>query len=189
MAGSSFVERLVAELPALFRMARRLTRSEVDAEDLVQSTVVRAMEKRDDLRDHERLRAWLFQVQRTVLLNGARGAARRFEVIQGGKGAAPPEPSEDLEEEILRRSFDDRVTRAVDAMRPEWKEALLLREVEELSYEEIASVQGCPVGTVRSRLARARTALFEELSAGDREGSPWPHAVNSRTSPPGTTGK
>lgn len=189
MAGSPFFERLVAELPALFRMARRLTRSEIDAEDLVQSTVVRAMEKRGDLRDEERMRAWLFQVQRTVLLNGARGAARRFEVIQGGKGAAPQEPSADLEEEILRRSFDDRVTRALDAMPPEWKEALLLREVEELAYEEIASVQGCPVGTVRSRLARARAALFEELSAENREGSSWPHAANSRASRPGTTGK
>ncbi|MDI3283436.1 RNA polymerase sigma factor [Polyangium sp. 15x6] len=169
MAGRSFVERLVAELPALFRMARKMTRSETDAEDLVQSTVVRAMEKRGDLRDEERMRAWLFQVQRTVLLNGVRGAARRFEVIQGGKGREAPEPSEDLEEEILRRSFDDRVTHALDAMPPEWKEALLLREVEELSYEEIASVQGSPVGTVRSRLARARAALFEGLSEANPE--------------------
>jgi RNA polymerase sigma-70 factor (ECF subfamily) len=186
---TSFVDRLLAELPSLLRAARRLTRSESDAEDLVQSTVARAIERRADLRDELRMRAWLLRIQRSVLLNGVRGARHRLEVIEGGRGAEPvPEPRGDLEAEIVERGFADGVDRALGALPPEWWEALLLREVDELSYEEIAEVQSCPVGTVRSRLSRARLALVERLS-GAHEETTWQAATasGSRTSRRGTT--
>lgn len=157
---SSFAARLLDELPALVRTARRLTRSGADAEDLVQATVVRALERKADLREPDRMRGWLLRVQRTVALNGARGARNRLEVIDGG-GA---EPQGDLEADILGRGFADEVERALGALHPEWRDALLLREVDELSYEEIARIQACPVGTVRSRLARARLAIVEALA-------------------------
>lgn len=162
---SAFVDQLLAELPSLLRAARRLTRSEQDAEDLVQATVVRAIERRADLRDGERMRAWLLRVERSVLLNATRGARQRLEVIEGGRGAeSVPEPRGDLEAEIVERGFDDEVERALASLPQEWREVLLLREVEDLSYEEIAELKGCPVGTVRSRLSRARGALLERLS-------------------------
>lgn len=188
---SSFVERLLTELPSLWRAARRLTRSEQDAEDLVQATVVRAIERRDDLRDEERMRAWLLRVERTVLLNAARGARQRFEVIEGGRGAeSVPEPRGDLEAEILDRGFADEVDRALARLPEEWREALLLREVEDLSYEEIADLQACPVGTVRSRLSRARLALLDGLSQR-REETSWQGAtaIGSRASRRGTTAR
>jgi RNA polymerase sigma-70 factor (ECF subfamily) len=163
---SSFAARLLDELPALWRTARRMTRSGADAEDLVQATVVRALERKQELREPERIRGWLLRVQRTVALNGVRGARHRLEVIDGGEGA--PEPRGDLEADILGRGFADEVERALGTLQPEWRDALLLREVEELSYEEIARIQACPVGTVRSRLARARLAIVEAMTAKDR---------------------
>lgn len=133
----------------------------------MQATVVRALERRADLREPERMRGWLLRVQRTVALNRARGARHRLEVIDGGAAA---ETSVDLRPAIVDDGFADDVDRALSTLRPEWREALLLREIEELSYEEIARIQGCPIGTVRSRLARARLAVLEELSEDDREG-------------------
>ncbi|AUX38953.1 RNA polymerase sigma24 factor [Sorangium cellulosum] len=176
---ASFVERLLAELPCLLRAARRLTRSEQDAEDLAQATVVRAIERHADLRDEDRMRAWLLRIERSVLLNATRGARQRLEVIEGGRGAeSVPEPQGDLEAELLERGFADEVERALARLPPEWREALLLREVEDLSYEEIADLQGCPVGTVRSRLSRARLALVEGLSERHEEMS-WQGATAS----------
>jgi RNA polymerase sigma-70 factor (ECF subfamily) len=190
LSRASFVERLLSELPSLLRVARRLTRSEADAEDLVQATVERAIKQGGDLRDPDKLRPWLLRVQRTVLLNTTRGLRSRLEVIEGGRGGeATAEPRGDLEAEILKRSFADEVQRALDRLPAEWRDALLLREVEELSYEEIAEVQGCPVGTVRSRLARARAALFEQLSEQSEE--QWLAATRSgsKISQRGTTGR
>lgn len=158
---SSFAARLLDELPALWRTARRMTRSGADAEDLVQATVVRALERKQELREPDRMRGWLLRVQRTVAINGARGARHRLEVIDGGNA---PEPQGDLEADILGRGFADDVEQALGTIHPEWREALLLREVEELSYEEIARIQVCPVGTVRSRLARARLAILEAMT-------------------------
>jgi RNA polymerase sigma-70 factor (ECF subfamily) len=171
----------------LLRVARRLTRSEADAEDLVQATVVRALERRSDLRDGERMRGWLLQVQRSVLINNSRGLSRQLEVLDGGLSKSS-EPSRDLEAEITERGFADELERGLGQLAPEFRSALLLREVEGLSYEEIAELERCPVGTVRSRLARARLALFEILSKKDAE-SPWQDVakIGSRPSRRGTT--
>ncbi|WP_437296329.1 RNA polymerase sigma factor [Sorangium sp. So ce426] len=188
---TSFLDRLLAELPCLLRAARRLTRSEQDAEDLAQATILRAIERHADLRDEDRMRAWLLRIERSVLLNATRGARQRLEVIEGGRGAeSVPEPQGNLEAELLERGFADEVERALARLPPEWREALLLREVEELSYEEIADLQACPVGTVRSRLSRARLALVEGLSERCEEAS-WQGATasGSRTFRRGTTAR
>ncbi|HET9958927.1 MAG TPA: sigma-70 family RNA polymerase sigma factor [Polyangiaceae bacterium] len=185
----SFSELLLAELASLLRVARRLTRSEVDAEDLVQATLLRALERKGDLRDGERMRAWLLQVQRSVLINGNRGLSRKLEVVRGSLAQAE-EPSADLEAEIMDRRFTDELQRALERLAPELRDAILLREVEGLAYEEIARIQGCPTGTVRSRLARARLALIEWLSQ-NTEASKWQAApeIGSRVSRRGTTVK
>ena len=158
---AKLLDRMLAHLPLLLRVGHRMTRNVPDAEDLAHETLLRAMDRGDDLRDPERLRGWLLSVQRTVFLNGRRGLRARFEVLDGG--LATPEPSGNLEEELHQRGLDDTLVQALDALPAEWREALWLREVEELSYAEIAETQGCPVGTVRSRLARAREALQQRL--------------------------
>lgn len=173
---SSFSQRLMAELGVLLRVARRLTRTEADAEDLVQATVVRAIEHRAELRDHDRMRAWLLRVQRTVLLNGRRGLSHKLELLQGTD--AESEPRGNLETELLERQLPDELYRALGRLSREPRDAVLLRDVEGLTYEEIAGVQQCPVGTVRSRIARARLALFEMLSSKDAE-QPWKNALKA----------
>lgn len=174
---ASFSERLLAELTSLLRVARRLTRSEADAEDLVQATIVRAIERRSDLRDWEKMRSWLLQVQRTVRLNGARGLARKLEVLKGGLSESE-QPRHGLEAEVAEGGFADELDHALGRLAPELRDALLLREVEGLGYDEIAEVQQCPVGTVRSRLSRARRTLLEVLSRSDGRSS-WQHAIKS----------
>ncbi len=173
---SSFSNRLLAELGSLLRVARRLTRSEADAEDLVQATVVRAIEHRAELRDGERMRAWLLRVQRTVLLNGRRGLSRKLELLQGALSES--EPRGDLESELLERELSDELERALARLSSEHRDALLLRELEGLTYEEISAIQECPIGTVRSRISRARLALLEMLSRKS-ERSPWKSALKA----------
>lgn len=160
-----FIERALAHLPLLRRSGRRLARSTADAEDLVQDTLTRALERGDEVRDPRRMGGWLLSVQRTVHLNGRRGLRPRLEVLAGGL-AAPAEVAaeETPETALLAASLGDDLAAALDALPAEWREALWLREVEELTYEEIARAQGCPVGTVRSRLARARGAVHERLT-------------------------
>ncbi len=166
------MERALEHLPALRRVGRRLTGSAAEADDLVQETLARALEQRGALREPARLKAWLLAVQRTVFLNTRRALRPRLEVLEGGLGRAPPpEPCADLEEELHARTLSAGMQAALAALAPEWRGALWLREVEELSYEEIAQVQGCPVGTVRSRLARARLAMLDLLEKEKAHGS------------------
>lgn len=167
----AFLDRARAHLPELLRFARRLARNAADAEDLVQETLVRALAKRADLRDATQLKPWLLAVERTTWLNSRRGLRQRLEVLDGGLSSQERrEPAGDLEREILDRSMHDELLAGLEALPEEWREALWLREVEELSYEEIAGVVGCPIGTVRSRLARARAALAGSMSREGRRG-------------------
>jgi len=165
MTRPRFIELALEHVPLLLRTGRRLTRDEADAEDLVQETLARALEKSSDLRDVSGLKSWLLAVQRTVFLNSRRGLRPRLEVLQGGLGPHEPplEPRGDLAVELGAKGLSDEVNAALLSVPAEWREALWLREVEELSYAEIAEVHGCPIGTVRSRLARAREAVLAFL--------------------------
>ena len=158
---------MLAALPRLRSRGRRLTRNLADAEDLTQDTLLRALGQRQQLRDPERLPGWLAAAQRTVHLNGRRAAAVRLELVQ--PEGRVPEPAGDLAAELEGRGLSDEMSRALAALPEEWRAALLLRELDELSYAEIAQRQGCPVGTVRSRLARARAAMAAALQGGARE--------------------
>lgn len=168
MRSSEILDAIVRHVPSLLRMGRRLTKNDAEAEDLVQETLVRAVQRRGELRDPTRLRAWLLTIERSVFLNSVRGLRPRLEVLDGGLFPARVELTGDLERELLAGSLSDELSAALDALPEEQREALWLREVEELSYEEIAGVQQCPVGTVRSRLARARGAVLEHVSAANR---------------------
>ncbi len=160
----AFVGRATEHLDALLRFARRLTRNTADAEDLVQDTLVRALARRAELRSATQLKPWLLAIERSTWLNTRRGLRHRLEILEGGlAGGAAPEPHGDLEREIVGRSIGDELVAALGRLPEDWREALWLREVEELSYDEIAEVMECPIGTVRSRLARARAAMIEHL--------------------------
>lgn len=163
----AFLARATEHLAALLRFARRLTRNTADAEDLVQETLVRALDRRAQLRDAAQLKPWLLAIERSTWLNTRRGLRHELELLEGGlAGGAAPEPQGDLEREIVGRSMGDELVAALGRLPEDWREALWLREVEELSYDEIAAVLECPVGTVRSRLSRARAAMIEHLGGG-----------------------
>jgi RNA polymerase sigma-70 factor (ECF subfamily) len=159
MTSKSLWEEIRPHLPSLSRAAMRWTRNQSAADDVVQETLVRALEKRAELRDPAGMRGWLMAIEKTVFLNGRRGAAAKREVLAGQAVIDDRGPRGDLEREVLSRSFDEATMAALAALPEVFRDALWLREVEGLSYEEIATIHECPTGTVRSRLARARESM------------------------------
>ncbi len=151
---------LVAALPRLRRYARVLTRDLNRADDLVQDTLARAWEKRRLWQAGSDLRAWLFTIMHNVHVNQC--ASRRRELAETSIDA---DDSPNAGWEIpVRATQSDRVELAevllqIDRLPIEQREVLILAAVEELRYEEIARVQRVPIGTVMSRLNRARQRL------------------------------
>jgi len=150
-------------LDQLFRYAMVLTRSQTDAEDLVQETYVRGLKAIGSLRPDSNLKGWLFTILRNTWLNQLRQvrAAPRIIELDTNEGTADlavatSKDPHSLYVEALER---DLVREAILLLPLEFREIILLREYEELSYQEIAKLLDCPAGTVMSRLARARSKL------------------------------
>jgi RNA polymerase sigma-70 factor (ECF subfamily) len=152
----------------LYSYAMVLTRNRAQAEDLVQDTYVRAIRALGSLRTGSNLNAWLFTILRNVWLNQVR--KRRFgphfvEIADcHGIARAIGQPSQDAHDIYVNKMETVRLQGAIQKLPIELREIIILREYEELSYREIASVLGCPAGTVMSRLARARKKLRTVLS-------------------------
>lgn len=161
----------LAHLDALYRFARRLTGDDAGAEDLVQETFTRALGAADRFEPGTDLRAWLFRILRNLNLD-ARRRERRHPTVAAAPleeiaGAAPAED----EAEGLRRIAARDLERALAALPEEWRTLVLLR-LEGLGDRELAEVMGCPAGTVKSRLARARAALRRQLLPYSRRAAP-----------------
>jgi RNA polymerase sigma-70 factor, ECF subfamily len=168
MAPRVFEETVLPHLDAAFNYARWLTRNDADAEDVVQDACVRAMRFFSSLRDEDG-RAWLFTIIRHTWYSRL---SRRAQAA-----AAPLKDSQeqladdglDPEERLLQRHTIALVRAALDQLPVDFREVLLLREIEGLTYKEIAAIVGVPIGTVMSRLARARDRLQMILRLGSRE--------------------
>jgi len=155
--------------PGLFRVALRLTGRREDAEDLVQETLVRALPRLTRFEGRAKLSTYLFRAlgnlwknrlrskSRSPLVSWFRGRRRDEDEERAELEPADPSPLAPDRLEAADRALQ--VRRAVEQLEPMRRWTLLLREVEEMSYEEIGEVTGVPVGTVRSRLARAREDL------------------------------
>jgi len=139
------------------------------AEDLVQEGFLRALASRGQLRDKSRAVPWLLMIVRRLFLEHHRRTERQLQLIEADARLMDP-PIGNLEEEMLRSTFSEEMSEALAALPEEWRTCLLLCEVDGFSYEEIAQIVECPVGTVRSRLARARAQLLVSLHtcAADR---------------------
>jgi RNA polymerase sigma-70 factor (ECF subfamily) len=156
-------------LDALYRTARRLAARPADAADLVQQTYLEASRSFGSLRDETRCRAWLFRILHHVWYHQRARSRSDLEALRG----PGMEPTGDLEREIADGGYSDEVDQALRAIPEEFRVALLLVAVEELSYEGAAEVMGCPIGTVRSRVARGRALLAAALrgtAAAQRSG-------------------
>ena len=149
-------------MPSAYGLARWLTRNEHDAEDVVQEAFLRAYRFFPSFRGTDP-RAWLLAIVRNSCWTFLR-ANRSREVPSLDEADEPVDGAASPEENLVRRADGARVTHALDELIPEFREVLVLREMEELSYREIAEVVGIPVGTVMSRLARARRRLQAALA-------------------------
>ncbi len=151
-----FRTQLGSELPALRRFARALTGDAALADDLVQDCVERALNK-SHLYDPARpLRAWLYAVLRNIYISGLRRSGRASVVktvdeLSDGEGAVPP-----AQEEHLSAGS---VAQALDRLASQHREVIVLVALEEMSYRDVAEILGVPLGTVMSRLSRAREHL------------------------------
>lgn len=165
---SDFAHDLVALLPRLRRFARALAGAPDRADDLVQSACERALRARDTFQPGTRFDAWMFRILRNVWIDAGRRAGAR-----GGEHAALDEVAEqagwDGREVVETRLMLARTRDAIAALPPESREVVVLVCVEELSYREAAEVLDIPVGTVMSRLSRARVKLANTLGLSQDE--------------------
>ncbi len=152
---------------AAYNLARWLVRNDQDAEDIVQESFLKAYKAQESFRGNEP-RTWMLSIVR----NTAMDFLRRYRSSIGGPMADPGyEPEDDSpnpERVLLERSRREQVRQAIANLAGELREVIVLREIEGLSYKEIASVLGIPMGTVMSRLSRARNLLLVELG-GSKE--------------------
>ena len=151
-------------LDAAFNYARWLTRSDVDAEDLVQDAYVRALRFFSSLRGED-ARAWLLTIVRNTWYGRfPRRAGGVVVTIADENPDTRADASLDPEALLIQHQTVERVRDALEALPTDFREVLVLRELEGLSYREIATVVGIPIGTVMSRLARGRERLVGVLA-------------------------
>ncbi len=162
----AFGEAALEYLDALYGAALRLTRNPDTAQDLVQDTYVKAIRAQGQFVAGTNLKAWLYTILHNTWRNRRRDAARsRVEfdsdaVEQSADGAAVAESPETL---LLRATLSADLQAALDRLGESFREVVWLRDVDELTYQEIADVLDIPIGTVMSRLSRGRKQLYHML--------------------------
>jgi RNA polymerase sigma-70 factor (ECF subfamily) len=166
-----FRDTALPHLDALYTLARYLLRDPSDAEDAVQECYVRALRHFDTLRSPEEVKPWLLAILRNVcrVEFGRRSRVLLYDVNSEPdnlKDTIPlwREAQESPETETLRKLDAETIQGLVAALPDVFREVIVLREIEDLSYREIATIVGAPLGTVMSRLARGRTMLREAWS-------------------------
>lgn len=162
-------------LDALYNLGLRLTHNRAEAEDLVQETYLRAFKNFHRFNPGTNCRAWLYTILRNVFLNRIRRTGT--EILEGD--ARLPDAGLDAlpsmtfggtpEEEFLQTVLHGDVERALRGLPLPFREAIVLADLEGLSYREVAEVLGCPLGTVMSRLSRGRALLRRGLARPGRE--------------------
>jgi RNA polymerase sigma-70 factor, ECF subfamily len=164
----SFRESALQHLNGLYGYATTLARNQAEAEDLVQETYLRAVQAFSQLRPDSNLKGWLFTILRNIRLNQVRDGLSKPRVVEmdepsGGVREFEDKSSKDPLFLYLTKVKQADVRKAIEELPEVYREVVVLREFEELSYEEIAHVLDCPPGTVMSRLSRAREKLKETL--------------------------
>jgi len=169
-AHPEFTAVALGALSSLYNFAYRLVGNEADAEDLVQDTYVEAFRHAGQLRNLARCRAWLFCILRNRRVSRERMRRARPELIilEGGLEAADTsmasETMPQLERAVVARLTRPAILQALATLHEDMRSALLLCDLEGFTYEEIADIMQCPIGTVRSRIARARAQLMRHLA-------------------------
>jgi RNA polymerase sigma-70 factor (ECF subfamily) len=163
----AFEADVLPQLDSLYRLALRLTTDPTRAEDLVQDTVLKAFRSWQSFQPGTSIRSWLFTILRNTFINDYR--RRQREPIPMDLDAAESlatfraAEDEDPEGTYFNQIVDAKVLEAIDALPEDFREVLVLSDVENMSYAEIARMLSLPVGTVKSRLFRARRQLQKAL--------------------------
>jgi len=169
-----FEAGVLAQLDSLYRTALRLTNNQQEAEDLVQETMLKAFRFANTYQRGTNLRAWLFRILNTSAINRYRKQASHPQVTSLPEGEefylynrirdfSGQELSAGAEEEVLSRYLDEDVYKALNELPPNFRMAVILADIEGMSYKEIADVLQIPIGTVMSRISRARRQLQKSL--------------------------
>src|SRR6202162_3096991 len=169
-----FEAGVLAQLDSLYRTALRMTSNQQEAEDLVQETMLKAFRFAHTYQRGTNLRAWLFRILNTSAINRYRKQASHpattslpegedFYLYNRIKDLSGQELSVGAEEEVLAQYLDDDVYQALNDLPPNFRMAVVLADIEGLSYKEIAEALQIPIGTVMSRISRARRQLQQSL--------------------------
>jgi RNA polymerase sigma-70 factor (ECF subfamily) len=167
-----FEAEALVHLDLLYNSAMQMTRNAADAEDLVQETFVKAYRFFDRFKRGTNCRAWLFKIMKNNFINAFRKRSKEpvrvdFDQVEATLQAEPPPAVPQGEaaniEQVFEELVEDDVKEALDQLPFEFRMVTILSDVEGLSYQEIADIMECPVGTVRSRLSRARRFLRGKL--------------------------
>jgi RNA polymerase sigma-70 factor (ECF subfamily) len=165
--GRRFEQLVVPHLGAAFNLARWLTRNDHDAQDIVQDASLRALRFLDGLRGED-ARPWLLGIVRNTTWSWLQ-ANRPSELVAQDNDDNAPEvpapPSDEPENSAIRRAESRLLNEAITALPPALREVIVLRELEDLAYRQIAQIAGIPIGTVMSRLSRARRLLAQSVRA------------------------
>jgi RNA polymerase sigma-70 factor (ECF subfamily) len=160
-----FSDQLIAVLPRLRRFARGLTRGGSEADDLVQAACERALARAHQFQEGTRFDSWMFRIVQTIWIDQLRARdVRKEDGDSGDERMGSDEPVRRVEARLALSE----VTRALDRLAPEQRTTLMLVTVDGLSYKEAAEIAGVPIGTIMSRLARARIALQQQLDGTSR---------------------
>jgi RNA polymerase sigma-70 factor (ECF subfamily) len=173
---TDFEKEIMNNLDSMYRYALHLSRNPEDASDLVQETCVRSLAAAERFRSGTNARAWLFAIMKNIFLNQKRAKSSGeipsdwVEDVETGdqrfSGSVWPQPFDIFLRDIMREDIE----RAMDSLSDDFRSVVLLCDVEGFSYAEAAELLEIPVGTVRSRLHRARVSLQSLLSQWFTEG-------------------
>lgn len=165
-----FEEEFLPQIEALYTFAFHLTYNEEDANDLVQETYLKAFRFIDKYIEGTNAKAWLFKILKNAFINQYRRKSKQptkvdYEEIISYHDEEDSNLSSymDLREEMFQHMMGDEVTNAINALPVDFRVVILLCDIEDFTYEEISKILDIPIGTVRSRLHRARNMLKEKL--------------------------
>jgi RNA polymerase sigma-70 factor (ECF subfamily) len=165
-SAGTFEELALPLMRSLFNYAQSLTRNQSDAEDIVQDSFIKAHRAFHRLRPGSDFRAWMFAIVRNTFLSSkTRAYARLTQSIDDAEETIEPVTNVTPESIAMADVDECRIRTALDSQSAVYREVIVLCDVEEMKYREIAEVLHIPVGTVMSRIARARRQLREALTA------------------------
>lgn len=165
-----FNEEILPHMDVLYNFALRLTADPIDAEDLVQDTIVKAYRFFNSYEKGTNAKAWLFRILKNSFINNYRKTSKRpqevdYDEVESYYETVRAERTEtsDLERLMFRELMDDDLSKALSRLPEDFRTVVLLCDVESYTYEEIANMLDVPIGTIRSRLHRGRNLLKTEL--------------------------